>query len=76
MTFDVIGKATPTVVATDAGGTYTASAFQASATVTGVPADGTLVASPDPTITFTYTNTVTLAASSTAPTLCASAVSR
>src|SRR5207248_2987104 len=56
-----------TVVATDAGGSYTANPFPASATVTGVPADGTLATSPSSTITFTYTNTVTLATSSTAP---------
>src|SRR5207245_742250 len=51
----------------DAGGTYNANTFPASASVTGVPADGILSSSPDPTISFTYTNTVTLATSSTAP---------
>src|SRR5439155_62755 len=51
-----IGKATPTVMATDAGGTYNANPFPASATVTGVPADGTLATTPNSTISFTYTN--------------------
>jgi hypothetical protein len=44
-----IKQATPTVKVTDRGGTYTGSAFPATATVTGVGSDGTL-ASP----TFTY----------------------
>jgi hypothetical protein len=46
--------ATPTVTATDAGGTYNGSAFAASATVTGVGNDGTLASSPNPALTYTY----------------------
>src|SRR5207247_1762061 len=62
-----ISKATSKETRGDAGGTYNGSAFPASATVTGVPADGTLATSPSSTISFTYKNTVSLAISSTAP---------
>src|SRR5207248_235717 len=49
-----ITKATPTVIATDAGGVYNSGAFPASAMVTGVGSDGTLATSPDAALGFTY----------------------
>ena len=51
-----IGQAAPTVVATDAGGTYTSDPFTAAATVTGVGSDGILASSTidSGTLTFSY----------------------
>ncbi len=50
-----IGQATPTLSVTDAGGTYSASAFPATdATVSGVGTDGTIAAFGDPSLSYTY----------------------
>jgi hypothetical protein len=52
----VVNKATPTVVAYDAGGVYTGNPFTATATVTGMVSDGTLASSTQDsgTLTFSY----------------------
>ncbi len=50
-----IGQATPAVSVTDAGGTYSTSAFPATdATVTGVGTDGTIASFGDPSLLYTY----------------------